>query len=124
MRIFTLPEQEISSFGSSGITMSFLPQMGQSTGTKVHVATFGAAGGLGAHPAPVWQIFAVLEGAGEVRSDLGTGTHEKRWHPIRAGQAVLWEPGEVHESRATTGMRVVIVESRVEPDLGEEFRWN
>lgn len=122
MRIFTLPEQEISSFGSSGVTMSFLPQMGQSPGTKVHIATFDAAGGLGAHPAPVWQIFAVLEGAGEVRSDLGAGTQKKRWHPVRVGQAVLWEPGEVHESRAMPHMRVVIVETRVEPDLDEQFR--
>lgn len=114
MRIITLPDMPIDAFGSFGVSMCFLPQMGVSEGTKVHIATISTGGWIGEHPAPLWQMFAVIEGDVEVR-----GGPDERWRRVSPGQAAIWEPGEVHESRANTTTRVVIVESQVEPNLDQ-----
>jgi hypothetical protein len=34
------------------------------------------------------------------------------------GEAVLWEPGEEHESRSVGGMVVCVVQSRADPTPG------
>lgn len=63
------------------------------------------AGGLvGMHPAAAAQLFAVVQGEGWVRD----GQSERV--PIRAGEAVLWSPGEQHESGTDRGMTVIVVE--------------
>lgn len=115
MRIVTLPRAEIVAFASSGVHMSFLPQLGRTEGARVHVAAFGPGGTLGEHPAQGWQVFAVVEGeclvwvAGQDAAALS------------AGQAAVWGPGEVHGSRAARAATIVIVESAAEPVLDENF---
>jgi len=32
--------------------------------------------------------------------------------PIRPGQAAFWEAGEWHETRSSTGMTAIVIESR------------
>ena len=59
------------------------------------------------HPSRFWQLFCVLAGSGWVRPDGEEG------QPIATRQAVLWVPGEVHESGSATGMTVLQVMSSV-----------
>ena len=60
---------------------------------------------VGRHPAAGAQLFIVVLGTGWVSG--GDGEREQ----IRAGEAVLWEPGEEHESGSDEGMTVLVVEA-------------
>jgi quercetin dioxygenase-like cupin family protein len=62
-------------------------------------------GTVGRHPATVEQLFVVVRGSGWVSG--GDGVRE----PISAGEAVLWDPGEEHESGSEEGMTVLVVEA-------------
>jgi quercetin dioxygenase-like cupin family protein len=64
-----------------------------------------AGGVVGRHPAVGAQLFAVVRGSGWVSG--GDGRRE----PISAGEAVVWEPGEEHESGSDEGMSVLVVEA-------------
>ncbi len=64
-----------------------------------------AAGGhLGRHPAPVMQLYCIVDGAGWVAGDDGARV------PVAAGDAALWPAGEEHESGTDTGMAVAVLE--------------
>jgi quercetin dioxygenase-like cupin family protein len=75
-------------------------------GANAHavVIDLGPGGIVGRHPAGVAQLFAVIQGSGWVSGD---GEREQ----IRAGEAVVWEPGEEHESGSDEGMTVLVVEA-------------
>lgn len=65
-----------------------------------------APGGVvGRHPAGVPQLFVVVSGSGWV-----SGSDGQR-EPIGAGEAVVWEEGEEHESGSDEGMTVLAVEA-------------
>ena len=65
-----------------------------------------APGGLVArHPAVVPQLFVVVSGSGWVS---GAGGEREA---IRAGEAVLWDHGEEHESGSKEGMTALVVEA-------------
>ena len=74
---------------------------------EAHVVVIGveAGGVVGRHPAAGAQLFVVVHGAGWVSG--GDGERE----PIKAGKAVVWEPGEKHESGSDEGMTVLVVEA-------------
>ena len=110
MRLVDLPEHDIPSFDSVGVAMRFLPPTG---GTAVRLARVAAGGTLGRHPAVRRQLFAVLHGHGEVQ----TGDDPRV--PVGPGTLVLWEPGEVHQTWATTDLTVVVVETTEEVDLDQ-----
>jgi quercetin dioxygenase-like cupin family protein len=105
VRILTAETHSPTRFGSHGVTLARAgaPEEGQ---VYVHVATFEPGGTLGRHPAVGWQLLTVVAGAGTVAG--GDGVHV----PIGPGQAVLWEPGEEHETIAIEPMKAVIVESK------------
>ena len=71
----------------------------------VVVIEIGPGGVVGRHPAGVAQLFAVVGGSGWVSGEDGER------EPIVAGDAVLWEPGEEHESGSEDGMSVLVVEA-------------
>lgn len=71
----------------------------------VVVIELGPGGLVARHPAVVAQLFAVVAGSGWVSG--GEGAREA----IRAGEAVLWEPGEEHESGSDDGMTALVVEA-------------
>ena len=75
--------------------------------TDAHVVVIDVAPGgvVARHPAVVAQLFAVVRGSGWVSG--GDGEAE----PIASGEAVLWDPGEEHESGSDTGMTVLVVEA-------------
>jgi quercetin dioxygenase-like cupin family protein len=65
----------------------------------------GAGGVLGRHPAPVDQLFVVVEGEG-----WATGGDGERV-PVAAGSAIYWDAGEEHESGSDAGLTAIVVES-------------
>lgn len=115
MRLLSLPTRAIGSYGSTGVAMDFLPRVTDEPTTSVHVARLEPGGTLGRHPATITQLFAVIEGDGEVAGADGVRV------PIAAGQAALWEAGEEHQSWAITPMIVVLVESTGEFDLSRHL---
>jgi quercetin dioxygenase-like cupin family protein len=69
---------------------------------------------VGMHPAPVSQLFIVMNGEGWVIGKDGIKT------VLKAGQAAYWEPGEHHESGSEHGMSVLVLESKdLEPLMAE-----
>ena len=65
-----------------------------------------APGGVVArHPAVVSQLFVAVSGSGWVS---GAGGEREA---IRAGEAVLWDQGEEHESSSDEGMTALVVEA-------------
>ena len=74
---------------------------------EAHVVVIEVAPGgvVGRHPAAVAQLFALVRGSGWVSG--GDGERQ----PINAGEAVLWEAGEEHESGSDEGMTVLVVEA-------------
>lgn len=77
--------------------------------TRVHVARFEKDSLLGRHPTKMWQLFMVIEGSGWVSGE------DQVQFPISTGQAVLWHPGEEHDSGSEIGMSVLIVASSTDP---------
>ena len=78
------------------------------TRDEAHVTllTIAAGGRIGSHPAAMRQVFAVVSGRGWVAGDDGGRLL------VEAGDVVVWEAGEQHESGSDDGMTVVAVESR------------
>jgi quercetin dioxygenase-like cupin family protein len=65
---------------------------------------FEPGGRLRRHPATSPQIFAILEGSGEVS---GTNAVDE---PIGAGEAVFLHEGEEHELKSAAGLTALIIE--------------
>ena len=69
------------------------------------VIEIGPDGLVGRHPAVVAQLFVVVRGTGWVSGADGLRIQ------ISVGEAVLWEPGEEHESGSDEGMTALVVEA-------------
>ena len=65
---------------------------------------FEPGGRLRRHPTTIPQIFAILEGSGEVSGADGED------EPIEAGEAVFLHEGEEHEMKSAAGLTVLIIE--------------
>src|SRR5262245_23788953 len=71
---------------------------------------FAPGGRLARHTTSLPEIFAVLEGAGEVSGPDGIR------EPIAAGQAVFWAEGDEQELTSAAGLTVLIIQGEhVEP---------
>lgn len=116
MRRFQLPTRDIDLFASSGVAMDFLPRVSGGDETSVHIARIDAGGTIGRHPATEAQFFAVLQGEGFVNAD---GEEPVR---ITAGEGVWWEPGEDHQSWATTPMLAAIIETNGSFAINDHFQ--
>jgi hypothetical protein len=93
-------EREVTAPGSlSARVRRLAPQ------AHVVVIEIGADGVVARHPAVVPQLFVVVRGSGWV-----SGAEGGR-QPIAAGEAVLWEQGEEHESGSDEGMTALVVEA-------------
>lgn len=113
MEWVSLGQGEVTEHGSSGLHMVEAARIAAPETFRVYIADVEAGGLLGMHPTRYWQLFCVIEGSGWVRLE-----GEDR-QSIRARQAVLWQPGEVHESGSETGMTVLQVISSLKPPSGE-----
>ena len=65
---------------------------------------FEPGGRIRRHPGTYPQIFAVLEGSGEVSGANGVD------EPIGAGEAVFLHEGEDHEMKSEAGLTALIIE--------------
>jgi len=110
MRRVELPDEAMTHHDSESVHHRPLARVLEPVdGFTVDVLTIGSGGRVGRHPTRLWQLFAVVAGEGWVAGTDG------RTEPIRAGEAVLWEPGEEHESGSEGGMVVCVVQSRIDP---------
>jgi quercetin dioxygenase-like cupin family protein len=109
MEFVELPRGDLDGdeYGSRQVTMLQLARLNTATDLRVHIAWCGPGSVLGRHPARTHQLFTVVSGSGWVADSTGQSV------PISQGQAVVWNPGEVHESGSETGMVVAIVASAV-----------
>jgi quercetin dioxygenase-like cupin family protein len=71
----------------------------------VVVIEIGAGGTVGRHPADGQQLFLVVRGTGWVAGG------ERRREEINAGEGVIWDAGEEHESGSDGGMIALVVEA-------------
>lgn len=104
MRILDIQEMTphaITHYASHGVTL--VPLVRSDGELSTVMMRLEPGGCLGMHQARCRQLFWVIEGRGWVSSG------ETR-HPIRAGQAVLWESGEQHQTESETGLRAVVFE--------------
>lgn len=99
---------------STGVHLIEVARLDADAHFRTHIARVSAHGVLGRHPARRWQLFCVADGEGWVSGG------DLRRHPIAAGQAVMWAPGEVHESGSDSGMTVVMVQSSARLPYGRE----
>jgi quercetin dioxygenase-like cupin family protein len=88
-----------------GVTMAPLTQPSEEGAlVKAAIFRFGPGGRIRRHPASDPQIFAILEGSGEVSGANGVG------EPIGAGEAVFLHEGEDHEMKSEAGLTALIIE--------------
>ncbi len=100
----------ITQWGSRGAQLGVIAEYGDQSFTRVQMVRFDAGGTIGTHPTGPWQVFAVVEGSGWVRA--GDDRAE-----VTAGDVVMWEPGEQHDSGSDGGMLVCIVQTADAPQL-------
>lgn len=91
----------IDRFGSAGFAVAPLARTGSG---QVVCARLDPGGRIGRHPAVGRQLLAVVAGTAIVSGADGI---EQR---LSSGDAVVWEPGEEHETRTDEGLTAIIVE--------------
>lgn len=92
----------VTAFGSQGVGIS--PVLRNAETLHVGCLHFSEHSVLGLHPAKVNHLFLVVSGSGWVRTDSTPPV------PVREGEAVFWEAGEIHESGSEEGMTVIVIE--------------
>ena len=95
-------EEPIERYGSHGA--AFGRMAGLEGSGQVGCIRIEPGGLLGRHPAPIPQLFCVIDGQGQVSG--ADGTH----HSIESGQAAVWEAEESHEASTDSGMIVIVIE--------------
>ena len=109
MRRISIGDKRVDASGSAGVTAAALARLEKVDGAGVDVLTFEPGGLLGRHPTRLWQLFLLVSGTGWASGSDGV---QERLVP---GDAVLWEPGEEHESGTDDGMVAVVVQTPVTP---------
>ena len=71
---------------------------------KAAIFRFEPGGRLRRHPATIPEIFAVLEGSGEVSGANGVD------EPIGAGEAIFWLEGDEQEMKSEAGLTVLVIQ--------------
>jgi quercetin dioxygenase-like cupin family protein len=99
-RVVLEGEREVTAPGSVSARVRRLAA--QAHAVVIEIAPGGV---VGRHLAGVTQLFAVVRGAGWVSGPDGERQR------IAAGEAVLWEAGEEHESGSNEGMTALVVEA-------------
>ena len=102
-----LPHRPIEAHGSRGFSVG---AFGISADAHLVAVTLAPGGAIGRHPAVGRQLLVVLSGEADVS---GAELVVRR---LRAGEAAVWEPGEVHETRSPGGMVAMIIEGDL--DIG------
>lgn len=109
MRVIDLRAVEtrpIQQFGSEGYSLGTLGVL-----RPGHVAylTLEPGGVVGRHPAVGTQVLVVLSGSARVSGGAGGVPAQ-----VEPGLAVMWEPGEDHETRTDEGLTALVLEGEWE----------
>ncbi|MGG0667272.1 hypothetical protein [Sporosarcina koreensis] len=105
MRVVRLDEitgKNITQYGSDFIMRKIIMTNQPS---HVGIMELKVNGLVGYHEATIPQALIILEGEGWIR----TGEEEKM--KVTAGDVVLWENGEGHETTTETGLKAIVIES-------------
>lgn len=96
-----LPHRPIEAHGSRSFSVG---AFGICADAHLVAVALAPGGTIGRHPAVGRQLLVVLSGDAEVAGAEGTVRR------LSAGQAAVWEAGELHETRSPGGMTAMIVE--------------
>lgn len=96
-----LPERRIDANASTGLSVGGL---GITSDAHLVVVKLRPGGVIGRHPAAGRQLLVVVDGDASVSGADGDAVE------IGPGQAVVWEPGEAHETRSSHGLLGFLVE--------------
>ena len=107
LSLVDLPHRPIEAHGSRGFSVG---AFGITAEAHLVAVTVAPGGTIGRHPAAGRQLLVVVAGEAEVAGAEGVVRR------IAAGEAAVWEPGEVHETRSPSGMVAMIVEGDL--DIG------
>ena len=102
-----LPHRPVEAHGSRGFSVG---AFGLSADAHLVSVALTPGGVVGRHPAVGRQLLVVLSGEAQVSGADGTV------RTLAPGQAAVWEPGEQHETRTSTGLSALIVEGDL--DIG------
>lgn len=102
-----LDRSDVAEYGSVGVHLVEAARLTADGHFRVHLGRVSPGGRLGRHPGRWWQLLVVITGSGWVQ-----GGEADRW-TIHEDQAVLWAPGEAHESGSEVGMTVAMIQSPV-----------
>lgn len=94
--------RQVERFGSVGVTALPVVRADAYSVTSLRIEPGGV---IGRHQATQRQLLVVIEGGGWTAGDDRVRT------PIRAGQAVVFEAGEAHETGTDSGLTVLAIES-------------
>ena len=78
--------------------------MSEQSPFQAAIFRFAPGGRLARHSATALEIFAVLDGSGEVIGPDAVG------EPISVGEAIFWSPGDEQEMHSATGMSVLVIQ--------------
>jgi Quercetinase C-terminal cupin domain len=94
------PIHEITHHGSRGFTIGGVVSCRES---RISLARLDADGVIGEHPTVSRQLLLVVEGEAQTGGET-----------LRAGDGVLWEDGEQHETRSAEGCTALLIEGELE----------
>ncbi|WP_244928277.1 cupin domain-containing protein [Nocardioides sp. W7] len=108
MRVLSLgaqPGRPVDAHGSRGFDVS---AFGITAEAHLVTVRLKAGGVIGRHPAAGRQLMVVLSGDAIVSGSSGDPV------VLQAGQAAVWEPNELHETRSESGLVALVVEGDVD----------
>jgi quercetin dioxygenase-like cupin family protein len=95
----------VADFSSVGFAVS---DLGRIRDSRLSCLRLDAGGRIGRHPAVGRQLLLLIDGDASVSGTDGVAV------VLRPGQAVIWSPGEQHETRSDTGMLALVLEGAIE----------
>lgn len=105
MKVFDLTNDQpthVTHFNSD----FFLSRVGMMNGeSRLSYMQLKKEGVIGYHQTTVPQLMVIVEGKGKVRG------RKENYTEIKAGQAVLWDKDEWHETKSGDGMSALVIES-------------
>lgn len=107
LELDALPQRSLDAHGSVGFQVG---AFGITADAHLVTVRVRAGGVIGRHPAAGRQLLAVLTGDAVVSGASGETVS------IGPGQAAVWEPGELHETRSEHGLLALVVEGDL--DIG------
>jgi len=75
------------------------------TDTRIGCMYLDADGVIGYHQTVQPQLLLIVSGEGEVRGE------KEEYVKVAVGEAVFWQQGEWHETKSSTGMTAIVIES-------------